>query len=55
MDLCADLILLSIETIDNLIQLHVVCTVCIRTDLCADLILISKLNLIGRGRIVQLE
>ena len=52
MDLCADLILLSI---DNLIQLHVVHTVCVQTDLCADLILISKLNLIGRGGIVQLE
>ena len=52
MHLCADLMLLSI---DNLIQLHVVRTVCIRTDLCADLILISKVNLIGRGGIVQLE
>ena len=55
MNLCVDPMLLSIETIDNLIQLHVVCTVCVWTDLCPDLILISKLNLIGRGGIVHLE
>ena len=42
-------------SIDNLIQLHVICTVCIWIDICADLILISKVNLIGRGGIVQLE
>ena len=55
MHLCADLMSLSIETIDNFIQLYVVHTVCIRTDLCVDLILISEVNLIGRGGIVQLE
>ena len=38
-----------------IIIIWLVCTVCVQTDLCVDLILISKLNLIGRGGIVQLE